>query len=251
MPAQKTTKGTGFALTWREVRRQRAAMRARPVGLARPLLVLNGYRAGPWGSRRVARRLRRLTGAEPRRVQSLAYPFASSIDDAARLAIRTAKDCWGQNDVDSIPEIDVVGISMGGLVSLWAGAPPERTGLPGRLAVRRLFTIGTPHRGAALADVAALDAAARDMKPESDFLARLHALCDDEPPEIVAYARLFDGMVGATNCALPGRGVIWRQGWRPFPHLTITMDWPITLDIARRLRGERPLAPPPSEPPRD
>lgn len=148
---------------------------------------------------------------------------------------------------------------MGGLVARLAALAPEArepfgipTELP-RLNIARLFTLATPHRGASLAGIVALDAAARDMKPGSPFLRDLDA-AEPDPRlyEMVCYARLRDAWVGATNTAPPGTNPIWvPTPARNLAHLTVSRDRRILLDIARRLRGEPPLALEPSPPPRN
>ena len=61
-----------------------------------------------------------------------------------------------------------------------------------RLKVRRIFTLGTPHRGAILADRIALDSAARDLRPGSEFLHRLDEALPHAGYELLCYAHTND-----------------------------------------------------------
>lgn len=79
------------------------------------------------------------------------------------------------------PTVDVVGYSAGGLVArLWAADGHAGT-------VRRVVTLGSPHHGTSLADLAGAFApgecpvGCRQMAPDSDLLTALNA--GDETPE--------------------------------------------------------------------
>jgi hypothetical protein len=148
-------------------------------------------------------------------------------------------------------EVDVVGVSMGGLVARAAASDwVARRSAAGsrRVRIARLFTLATPHKGATLANRICPDGTARDMRPGCDFLSRLNA----EPPEheLICYARLRDWWVGATNTAPPGREPMWVDAPALLSHQLVTHDPVIRTDVARRLRGEEPLGRP-SHPPRD
>ena len=105
-------------------------------------------------------------------------------------------------------------------------------------------------------------AAKESLMTRSPFL-EMQALTDPDAPdgaskakldeadyEIVPYAVLRDGMVGATNTAPPGQEPIWVSGRLFMSHLLIALESRIYTDVALRLRGEQPLGSP-SEPPRD
>jgi hypothetical protein len=118
----------------------------------------------------------------------------------------------------------------------------------------RLFTISTPHRGADLADLPALFGRLQlDMRERSDFLARLNRRNDAGTEqgryELVPYTRLGDGVVGSHNTAPPGHTPLWVPNLPLEPsHLAGFTDPRIVADIARRLRGEPPLATGPPAP---
>jgi pimeloyl-ACP methyl ester carboxylesterase len=153
-------------------------------------------------------------------------------------------------------DIDLIGVSMGGLVSRVLAAkegivseggvtPFERP-----LRVARIFTLASPHRGALLAEKIRPNSAARDMKPASRFLQHLDAQLAMRDYELRCYSRIRDGWVGATRSSPPGFGVIWTPGLIWGSHFTVSFDARVLADICRHLRGEEPLARP-SVPPRD
>ncbi len=223
-------------------------MRADPAPLARPVVVLGGYRT-PWlTGERLAARLASLTSGRRDDFLSVAYATAHRVEDAAARA-KGAIGRWqsqrGEDGADGAPDqgFDVVGISMGGIVGRMLAA--------GGMPVRRLFTLATPHRGALLAGRIAPDPAARALRRGSALLASLDDALAGNTVEIVPYARLYDGMVGATNAAPMGSHPLWRRGPRWLAHLTITSDDAFVVDIARRLRGEAPIATPGGPAPRD
>lgn len=234
-------------------------MRDNPVPVQRPVLVASGWRAWSVVPRGIVRTLRELTGSPPDDFHFLgqAFPTVSTIPEAARRLVAAAAEAWTGDDPGQTVPLDVIGVSMGGLVARLAALPPdarEPLGTPAdlpRLNIARLFTLATPHRGASLAGIVALDAAARDMKPGSPFLQALDAAEPEARPyELVCYARLRDAWVGATNTAPPGMNPIWvPTPLRNLAHLTVSRDKRILLDIARRIRDESPLALEPSPPP--
>jgi pimeloyl-ACP methyl ester carboxylesterase len=229
------------------IRREAARMRREPVGLQRPLLVLAGWRAPSGSVRLLGRQLAALTGGDRSEVLPIAYPLASSIGASQRVLERAIDRAWGRPP----GEVDIVAISMGGLLARRAALPRDRGGA-GLFRIARLFTLGTPHRGARLAGVLRPDACCRDMRPGSPFLRGLEGAAGPESGigELVCYARLRDTMVGARNCAPPGREPIWKPGPIILSHVLIALDPLIRLDIARRLRGEEPIARGESRPPR-
>ncbi|MEX2218709.1 MAG: hypothetical protein WD749_08105 [Phycisphaerales bacterium] len=248
----------GLAAEWARMRRD-----ARP--LPRPLVFLGGWRAPSWPIRILARRIRELVGADRAQVLPVSFAFTGSLQEAARRSVEEVRRRW-PGEGEGTAEVDVVGVSMGGLVARLAAAPelwcrpagPVR-GEPGRprpgpaspaagLRIARLFTIATPHKGASIARWICPDRAARDMRAGCELVSRLNDR--PRPYELVCYARLRDWWVGATNAAPPGEEPIWVDAWTLLSHNAVTMDKLIRTDLARRLRGEEPLGNP-SRPPRD
>lgn len=235
-----------FQLSIENARAERERMRRAPVKLERPVLVLAGYRAWTIMPITLAKSLRTMTGAPKSMFGAVAYPISGSFDHAAKTVLRGAEALAG-TDGETTGEVDVVAVSMGGLVARYLASPLWKGR---RLKVRRMFTLATPHRGAKLAKVVRPDAAARAMKPGSELLTALNALARDY--ELICYARLRDWWVGARNCAPPGMEPIWV----PTPvltmaHLLVSTDKRLLVDIARRLRGEEPIGKAGQAPPRD
>lgn len=230
--------------------------------LARPVVVLNGYRGLPSLANRIARKLREMTSGDRADLLPISYTLDTDFDRIAAEVVRRVDARWPSADPDQTVEVDVVGISMGGLVARWAALPPAQrfrgaaSTPPGkatgkRLRIAHLFTISTPHRGAGFCDSLAPDAAARDMRRGSPFLGVLDAALPSAPYELVCYGQLRDHLVGATRCAPEGRQPIWTSGTFLFSHFKAG-DNPLFLaDIARRLRREPALLEPGPPPPCD
>ncbi len=252
-----------FPVSYAEADSDLARMRGAPVPLMRPLLIFSGYRA-PWiPAERLAKKLRRITST-PGMIRTVAYPQFGEIPRAVALALGAAKP-----DGDGSTEpVDVIGISMGGLIGRAAAAGARATGearmfddplIPTpkfevptrRLRVVNLFTLASPHQGAILAEVTTPDPAAEDMLRGSGFLRALDEALPTAEYTLTCYARIRDGWVGATRTAPPGYQPIWTSGLLWGSHFSISDDPRIVADICRRLRGETPLAIRASKPPTD
>jgi hypothetical protein len=235
------------------------AMRASPAPVARPVVLIAGWRAPSGSVSILADRLRDLTGSQDADFLVLAHPLGSDLDSiAAHVAEEIHAAFPDPADPARTAEVDVIGISMGGLIGRLVCLPPEQRGKTAgspRVRVRSLYTIASPHGGTRLPRWLAPDAAARAMRPGSPELAELDAaLTDDDatnnPARIVPYAVLNDTWVGATRAAPPGQQPVWVPGRVTLSHHLASLDLRITADIARRLREEQPLGEP-SAPPRD
>ncbi len=242
-----------FPLTHAEAALEMERMRASPVLPKRPILLLAGYHAWRLMVASTARTMRSLVGGPAEEYHSIAYPLSSSIEGMARNVVRQVEQVWPNNEPHRTAEIDVIGVSMGGLVARVAAQLPLVDGQK-RLRIVRLFTLATPHQGALLSSRIPgflRDRAARDMHPDSRFLERLNASLPTAKYDLTCYTRLNDKWVGATKTAPPNREPIWVSGLRFMSHTTITADGRLLVDIARRLRGEEPLARRASTPPMD
>lgn len=217
-----------------------ARMRAEPVRLERPLLVLAGIGDLSISSGAL---IRGIGPCVEGKVVDIHFFDEFTFEGSRQKLLREAAAALGV-DPDHLPEVDVIAFSMGGLVARDA-AIPDRAGR--RLPIRRLFTVSTPHEGARLAGIPMGLPQGDDMAPTSDFIDRLRRAPRDY--ELVCYARLDDPTVGEEFAAPEGEP-LW---WLPTPpgewaHMAAFNDPRIIADIARRLRGERPLSRPPAAP---
>lgn len=218
-------------------------MRADPKPPNRPLVVLGGWRTPITSAWLVGRRLRHLTGLPRHSLLAVDFLTCGSFEAAIARTLTRVERRWPSDDPHQTVAVDVIGISMGGLVARAAASTPP-DGVRRRLRVVRLFTLATPHRGARLARHLAPDAAARDMRPGSVFLARLDSALSTAEYQLICYARLRDRWVGEENTAPAGMWPIWTDPPGLLSHQTITLDRLILTDVARRLRGEPPLGHP-------
>jgi pimeloyl-ACP methyl ester carboxylesterase len=199
----------------------------------------------------LTKEFRRLTG--DRRVIGVSFLWCGDFDACRRDVIAAVDKAFPSDDPNWTTEVDVVGVSMGGLVGRYAAVTPAADPDARRLRMARLFTIGTPHRGAALAVLPTLHQLQIDMRADSRFLRRLDAAesGDDTAPsyQVVPYVRLGDSIVGAANSAPFGMTPYWVPG-EAFQdsHMMAITDARIIADMARRLRGETPLAQDPPQP---
>jgi len=222
-----------FPLTVSEARTALEEMDRLPIAPARPVVVAGGIIDPGFIAPALARRLQQAT-ADDAPIISVSFFGANSFDACRDRLIAEVERAWPSDGGSQTIEVDVVGCSMGGLVARHAARPRDH----GRcLAVRRLFTIATPHRGASLAGLPTFDQRAVDMRAGSPFLAGLEA--EAATYELFAYTRLDDAIVGEENAAPPGRWAWWVPN-QMFEggHLDAWRDPRILADLCRRLRGE-------------
>ena len=242
-----TPTNPSFDLSAHDARKALGEMRAAPRALERPVVIVHGL-GPPVGSWALARELRRLTRDE--KVVTVSYDYLGSFDDARRRVVDEIDRRFPSDDSGATREVDVVAISMGGLVARYAAAPPP--GAPGkRLRIARLFTISSPHRGAEMAALpAVLGQTQLDMRRHSPFLRDLARRESSAAPyAVIPYARLGDTVVGERNAAPEGMTPIWVPNiLLEGAHLMAFSDPRIVADIARRLRGEPSYVVEPAEP---
>ncbi len=222
-------------------------MLAAPVALQRPVVVMGGWRAPPPPVRLLSSRVARLTSGNAGDFLCVTHALAGDVDSAAA---RAAERIGGWLAHRSAPRsVDIIAISMGGLVarllatgSVWAD-PADR------IEVRRLFTLSTPHRGASLARWIRPDRAAAAMRAGSELYRRLDAALEDpatRPGEMYCYAQRLDWWVGTWNTAPRGHVLRCVHARGPisagFSHFTVHMHPGLVIELARRLRGEPGLA---------
>lgn len=238
------------SFTCADVAARRRELAAAPQPLPRPVVVLSGYRAPGVMGGQLIRELAPLTSGRLADFTLFSYPHLSDIH---RVAARVATQLPRRLSAASVAplEIDVIAISMGGLVARVLSLPSEHPLSLARVypdraiatpQIRRLFTLATPHRGARLAARIAIDPAARAMRPGSSFLSALDSALPAAPYDLVCYGTLNDRTVGCTNTAPPGRRPLWLPGGHGFAHSLISANPLVVLDLALRLRGAPPIS---------
>ena len=147
------------------LRRQGATVDAAPQDRPGPVLLVPGY-GGSAGSLRVLADALRDSG---RRVAVVDLPGDGTGDLRAQAgALRAAADAALAGGA---PSVDVIGYSAGGVVTrIWAAD------LGGAAVARRIVTLGSPHHGTSVAELAvglapsACPLACRQLVPGSDLL---------------------------------------------------------------------------------
>jgi len=239
-----------FPLTVAQARDVLRQMRADPKPLQRPVLVLSGIHDPGIVVSSVANRLRGIT-TDDAKIQTVSFFGADTFGACRKRVLDKMQALAAERGEDGGDvEIDVVAVSMGGLVARCAATP--RAEDDRSLRIKRLFTISSPHRGANMAGLPTFDRRIIDMRPGSAFLADLDAATEEADYELIPYVRLGDAIVGQENAAPPGRQAWWvATGPLSLAHISAYDDLRIIADIARRLRGEEPFTrSPPAEMPK-
>ena len=237
-----------FPVTVAEGRSTIEQMAADPRPLDRPVVVIGGF-LDP-GIVTASVRYRLLSVSDEAPIIPVAMFGVGSFDSCRHKVIDAVDRAVASDDPAWTVEVDVVAVSMGGLVARYAdgaalaneAAAPRDVSPARRLRIRRLFTIATPHRGARMAELPTLDRLQIDMRHGSVFLQHLDAELANAGYQLFAYARLGDAIVGPANAAPAGSHPWWvpNRSFDP-AHIGAYHDPRIMADIARRLRGETPL----------
>jgi len=227
-----------FALTVAAARAELKQMEESPLPPVRPVVVIGGYADPGIIVSLLTARVRDVLGPGAP-VVAVAPGWTWTMDDARRKLLDAVEKEFESTDGEWTVEVDVVAVSMGGLVARYAAMPgvDHRR----RLRIARLMTISTPHLGADWAAMPTLESRVVDMRRGSAFLCALdEAGCGYE---VLPYCRLGDLIVGVRNAA-PAERTAWWVANQPmqFAHLDAHKDPRILADISRRLRGEAAYA---------
>jgi len=211
--------------------------------LPRPLVIVTGFMDPGFSAFVMKARFRSLF--DDPRIITVSLGDCISFEGCRKKVMAAVGQQFPTSDPAWTTQVDVIGFSMGGVVARYAALGP-----PGasdrRLRIARLFTISSPNFGAERAQrLPLLHPLQKDLRPGSQFLNRLNAA---EPAYAgYAYIRLGDRTIGEANAHLPGQEAWWVSTPAfSIAHGRAHADPRILADIARRLRGEPPLA---TEPP--
>lgn len=221
-------------------------MEDHPVAPVRPVVIAGGWGGTNLANMPVTRELRRALG--PRNVIIVTFSGAKNFEECRRRLIGGVQRALKSTDPMTTPEVDVVGVSLGGLVAVdAAGTPPDPGKDPRQMRIANLYAISTPFYGANLAFMPGskfLD----DMMENSDYLERIRAEVKDADYNVIAYGRMGDFWVGVDNVKATGYPFYWLPN-RAFEDAHHGFNDPrIIADIARRLRGEQPFTTSPPAP---
>lgn len=233
-----------FALSENDARQALVEMHKTPQPLARPVVILGGYLDPGLAPAELKSIIHQTTGDG--RIVTVTFANASSFDECRKRTVDAVQKAFPSDDPGQTVEVDVVAVSMGGLIARCAALEEtdQRT-----LRIVRLFTISTPHCGADLAGLPTLSALHRDMRAGSYFLSQLNGDDSTTTYELIPYVRLGDLTVGAENAAPAGRVAWWVSNqFLSAAHGFAYADPRIQADLCRRLREETPYTTAPPAP---
>jgi len=212
-------------------------MEFHPRAVDRPLVVIGGIMDPGVAANWMRTKFQSITG--DRRIVAVPLGDCMSFAACRRRIVGAVQAAFPSETNEETIEVDVVGYSLGGVAARYAAL---NEGGGRRLRIARLFTISSPHRGAAVAqELPLIHPLQADLRPGSALLKKLNA--HPPPYAIYPYVRLGDREIGQANAAPPGQ-TAWWVPTAPLgsPHSGAFCDARIIADIARRLRNEPPAA---------
>ncbi|MEM8953859.1 MAG: hypothetical protein AAGD22_06890 [Verrucomicrobiota bacterium] len=220
-----------FNITRSDGRETIAQLQETPEPLERPLIIIGGFFDPGVGAKTLKNKFSKITTDTP--IVAIPLVGCKNFDACVTRVLREIKTQLPNGNSDETLEVDVVGISMGGLVARYAAVPHSyRT----RLHIHRLFTISSPHQGAKLAPLPAFNELQIEMRPGSVVLQAIEESTPDY--EIYPYVRLGDEIVGADNAAPAGENPWWVPAHIGEPrHHFAFVDSRFLAEIGLKLRG--------------
>jgi len=212
-----------------------------PKPLPRPLVIIGGYE-DPGILQMISSQYFQAIAQNPK-IITVSLNGCGSFDECRARILAAVDSACPSADPNWTADVDVVGISLGGLAARACAAPPQSTSIPQRLKIIRLFTLSSPLAGAKVAKLG-FTSFQKEIRPDSDLQKYLTSVDPDPKYEIYSYVHLGDEMVGSENAAIPGRNPYWLPNIPLvplLPHEEMMIDERAYADIARRLRGETPL----------
>lgn len=238
-----------FPLELTEAREAMDEMAKSPQRLQRPVVVLSGLMGPGWLAQSIVGKLEDI--ADEGQFESASFLFSSTFDDCRDHVIEVVDKAWPNGHSHETTEVDVIAISMGGVVARYAAMSltDDQGNTRRRLKIARLFTISSPHRGAKMATLPTFDSKQINMRPGSPFIAKLNGAWPTRDYELFPYVRIGDTVVGQENAAPPDELPWWVSNkFLEGSHLSAHRDERILADIARRLRDEQPFTQYPPQP---
>lgn len=234
-----------FKVTPEEAQASIKQMEKDPKKPVRPVVIAGGWGGTNLANLPVTKELRRALG--PRNVVVVTFNGCKNFSECRNRLIGGVQRALRSQSPTTTPEVDVVGVSLGGLVAVDAAGTPADPSDPRRLRIANLYAISTPFYGANMAFMPGskfLD----DMMQDSDYLKRIRGEVKDADYNIIAYGRLGDFWVGVDNVGATGYPLYWlpNQAFEDAHHGF--NDPRIIADIAKRLRGEKPFTTSPPAP---
>jgi hypothetical protein len=210
---------------------------ASPMSLDRPLVVVGGFLDPGIAAGWLKAEFSSLT--TDRRIVPVELFDCGSLRDCREKIVRAVDKAFPNQSADATREVDVIGVSLGGLAARYASSP---LGRGKRLTVAHLFTISSPLRGAKLAeDMPLLIPFQAELRPGSPEMKSLNAWEAGYPT--YSYICLGDDIIGDENAAISGRTAWWlSKAPMADVHGGAFYDARILADITRRLRHEPALA---------
>jgi pimeloyl-ACP methyl ester carboxylesterase len=222
-------------------------MQKNPIAFQRPLVVIGGFLDPDVSPPIFAHYFASISSGAT--IIPVSVGLCGNDEDCRNTVIAAVDKACSDSDPIWTTEVDVVGVSLGGMVGRYAAAPSRDSNHHRRLKIARLFTISSPHAGAKIAGVIPLTGFGPELKPGSDFLKYVARFDATASYQIYPYVHLDDEIVGDKNAAPPGMNPYWLPNNAPYPpHMGAVLDERILADISRRLRGETPYTIPPAEP---
>ena len=230
-----------------ELRTALEQMRAEPVEIERPVVVIDGW-LNYGGASVIKRELKDLTGAEEDLFVKYHYPLIfTTLESNARKIVKMVEERWPSDDPEWTTEVDAVGFSMGGLIArVAAESPREGKKLRKRLKVKRMFTIAAPHKGTGWwIRWAAIDQMSWAVSIwGGSYRSWLDERLIEADYDLYCYGQGNDWIAG-NNFEAAGYPEIKARGLFLFSHTGSYGNYRHLADIAARLRGEDPIVPDP------
>src|SRR3954468_15037528 len=212
-----------------------------------PVLLVPGYGGSTASLERLAAKLRSATGRDVRVVRAVGNGTGDLTEQARALETTVRGLLAG-----GAPSVDVVGYSAGGVVArIWA----DRFGGAGQ--ARRIVTLGSPHHGTEVANLAAQLApdqcptACRQLAPDSELLRALPAGAIPGPRWVSVWTTQDDVVTPPSSGRLEGAVDVELQAVCPSDRVNPggPPEDPLVAGVVVRAIAPEPLttAPPPSQ----